>query len=108
VGTILNPPIRLLENSSSVFVVAEFTETASTICIEGRVTEISCKTCYVNTPSTFPVNTLLKVFISHDGRTFKTSAKVIFEHARFGMGIVFVDSAVDQLEILNSWLADAA
>jgi PilZ domain len=121
-----NSSIRPLENASSPrsdlgwshgdrrtmprysVVVAEFAETESIMCIEGTVTEISRKACYVSTPSTLPVNTLLKVFISHDGRTFTTSGKVIYAHGRFGMGIAFVDSTPEQLELLNSWLADAA
>ena len=107
-GDIPNPLIRLLENSSSVLVVAEFAETASMMCIEGRLAEISRKACYLNTPSPFPADTLLKVFISHAGRTFTTRGKVIYVHERFGMGIVFVDSSQDELEILNSWLVDAA
>ena len=85
----------------------ELIETASTMCIEGRVSEISRKGCYVNTPSTLPVNTLLKVIISRDDETFTTKGKVIYVHERIGMGIIFVDSTEDQLEILNAWLADA-
>ena len=97
-----------VENSSSVLVIAEFAETASMMCIEGRLAEISRKACYVNTPNPFPADTLLKVFITHSGRTFTTRGKVVYEHAGFGMGIVFVDSGQDELGILNSWLVDAA
>ena len=107
-GTILNPPIRLLENSSSVLVIAEFAETASMMCIEGRVTEITSKACYVNTPSPFAVDTLVKVFISRAGRTFTTRGKVVYMHPQIGMGIAFVDSPQNQLELLNSWLGHAA
>jgi hypothetical protein len=108
VGTVLNPPIRLLENSSCVLVIAEFGETASMICIEGRVTEVTSKACYVNTPSPFVVDTLVQVFISHAGRTFTTRGKVVYMHPQIGMGIAFVDSPQNQLELLNSWLGHAA
>ena len=91
----------------SVLAVAELVETASTICIDGRMTEISRKGCYVNTPSTLPVNTSLKVFISRNDETFVTKGEVIYVHERIGMGIAFVDSTEEQLETLNSWLADA-
>jgi hypothetical protein len=86
--------------------VAELVETASTICIEGRMTEISRRGCYVNTPSTLPVNSFLKLFISHDEGTFKTKGKVIYAHEGIGMGILFVDSTEDQLEILIPWLVE--
>jgi hypothetical protein len=72
------------------------------------MTEVSRKGCYVNTPSTLPVNTFLRVIISRDEGTFMTNGKVIYVHEGIGMGIVFLDSAEDQLEILNSWLADAS
>ena len=78
------------------------------MCIVGRMTEISRKGCYVNTPSTLPINTFLRVVISRDGETFMTNGKVIYVHARIGVGIAFVDSTEEQLEILDSWLADAS
>ena len=92
----------------SILAVAELVETASTMCIVGRMTEVSRKGCYVNTPSTLPINTFLRVVISRDGETFMTNGKVIYVHERNGVGIVFVDSIEEQLEILDSWLADAA
>jgi len=76
------------------------------MCIVGRMTEVSRKGCYVNTPSTLPVDSLLKVVISRDEETFVTNGKVIYVHDGIGMGIVFVDSTEDQLEILHSWLVD--
>src|ERR1700680_4067560 len=81
----------------SVLAVAELVETAGTVCIVGRMTEVSRKGCYVNTPSTRPVNSLLKVIISRDEDTFMTNGKVIYVHEGIGMGIVFVDPAKDQL-----------
>jgi hypothetical protein len=87
--------------------VAELVEPASTMCIVARMTEVSRNGCYVNTPSTLPADTSLKVVISCDERTFMTNGKVIYVHEGIGMGIAFVDSTEDQLEVLNSWLADA-
>jgi hypothetical protein len=78
------------------------------MCIVGRIREISRKGCYVNTASTLPENTFFRVFISREERTFMTNGKVIYVHEGIGMGIVFVDTTEDQLEILNDWLADAA
>ena len=90
----------------SVLAVVELVETASTICIEGRMTEISRRGCYVNTPSTLPVNSFLELFISHDEETFTTKGKVVYAHEGIGMGIIFVDSTEDQLEILIPWLVE--
>jgi hypothetical protein len=89
----------------SLLAVAELEETASTVCIVGRMTEVSRKGCYVNTPSTLPVDSSLKVVISRDADTFTANGKVIYVHDGIGMGIVFMDTAEDQLEILRSWLS---
>jgi hypothetical protein len=74
----------------------------------GRMTEVSRKGCYVNTPSTLSVNTFLTVVISSDGQTFITNGKIIYVHEGIGVGVLFVDSSQEQLEILDSWLAYAA
>jgi hypothetical protein len=92
----------------SVLAVAELVETSSTMCVVGKMTEVSRKGCYVSTASTLPVDTLLKVVISRDGQTFITSGKIIYVHEGIGMGVLFVDSTEEQLEILDSWLAGAA
>ena len=91
----------------SMLAIAELAETAGTMCIVGRMTEVSSKGCYVNTPSTLSLNSVLKVVISRDDETFLTNGKVIYVHEGIGMGILFVDSAAEQQDILNSWLADA-
>src|SRR5580704_19310379 len=92
----------------SVLAVVELVETASTTCIVGRMTKLSRKGCYVNTPSTLPVNTFFRVVISRDGQTFITNGKIIYVHEGIGVGVLFVHSSEDQLEILDTWLADAA
>jgi PilZ domain len=91
----------------SVLAIAELAETPGTVCIVGRMTEVSSKGCYVNTPSTLPLHSSLRVVISRDDETFMTGGRVIYVHEGIGMGVVFVDPAPDQVEILNSWLADA-
>ena len=90
-----------------VLAVAELVETAGTVCIVGRMTEVSRKGCYVNTPSTLPVNSMIQVIISRDDESFSTKGRVIYVHDGIGMGIFFVDPAEDQLQILTSWLIDA-
>ena len=92
----------------SVLAVAELTETAGTMCIVGRMSEVSRKGCYVNTPSTLPVNSSLTVIISRDDKNFLTNGKVLYVHERVGMGIGFVNPTAEQLDRLNSWLAGAA
>ena len=91
----------------SMLAIAELADNEGTVCIVGRMTEVSKNGCYVNTPSTLSVNSVLKVVISRDEETFLTNGKVIYVHEGIGMGILFVDPAAEQRDILNSWLADA-
>jgi hypothetical protein len=92
----------------SILAIAELSDQSSTMCIVGKTSQISRRGCYVATPSTLPLDTLLNVVISHEGVTFMTSGKVIYIHEGIGMGIVFVDAGQEQLKILDGWLAGAA
>ena len=74
--------------------------------LSGKITQISRSGCYVDSPKTLPVGTSLKAIIFRDERTFVSKAKVIHVQEQMGMGIAFLDTSKDQLEILNSWLAD--
>lgn len=92
----------------SVLAVAELVETASTLCIVGEMREVSRKGCYINSTATLSVNTFLRIVISRDGQSFVTNGRIIYLHEQIGMGVLFVDSTEEQLEILDSWLAAAA
>jgi hypothetical protein len=84
----------------------ELTDSASAIKLSGRITEISRKGCYVDTLNALPVGTSLNVRILRDQGTFLTNGRIIYVHERIGMGIVFLDPAEEQLQILDSWLVD--
>jgi hypothetical protein len=55
--------------------------------------------------NTLPAGTTLNVRISCDQGTFETRGKVLYAQERMGMGVVFLDPAKEQLEILDSWLS---
>src|SRR5579864_973602 len=74
--------------------------------LSGKITQISRSGCYVDSPKTLPVGTSLKVIIFRDQRTFVTKASIIHVQEQMGMGIAFLDTPKDQLEVLNSWLAE--
>jgi hypothetical protein len=92
----------------SFLALAELTETAGVICIQGRLRDVNTKGCYVNTPSTFPADTALAVVISRNDETFTSKSKVVYAHDGIGMGLVFVDTASDQVDTLHTWLAGLA
>ena len=84
----------------------ELTDSASATKLAGRVTEISRQGCYVDILNALPVGTPLHVRISRDQGTFVTKGKIIYVHERIGMGVVFLDPLKEQLQILDSWLAE--
>jgi hypothetical protein len=89
----------------SFVATTELTDTTNASKHTGRVTEISRHGCYVDILNMLPVGTLLHVRISCDEGTFETKAKILYVHDRIGMGVQFLDTSKDQLEIIDSWLA---
>lgn len=92
----------------SILAIAKLANSANTIVIVGKMSQISRKGCYVSTPSTLAIDTPLNVVISHEGETFTTAGKVIYVHEGAGMGIVFINTGAEPLKILDRWLASAA
>jgi hypothetical protein len=90
----------------SFIATTELTDSASAMQLSGRVTEISRKGCYVDILNALPVGTSLNVRISRDQGTFVTKGKIIYVHEGIGMGVAFLDPPKDQLQILDSWLAE--
>ena len=84
----------------------EITDSANATKHSGRVTEISRKGCYVDILNVLPVGTLLTVHISRDQGALVVKGKILYVHEGIGMGVVFLDPPKDQLEILDSWLAE--
>jgi hypothetical protein len=85
---------------------ADIVETASETSIKGRVSEISRKGCYIDVLNTLPVGSLVDVLISRDQGNFATKGKIIYALERMGMGVAFLDPPDNQLQILDSWLAE--
>src|SRR5579883_1314992 len=86
--------------------VVELTDPEDSKLVSGRVTQISRTGCYVESPKTLRVGTPLRVIIFRDQRTFVTKANVIHVQEQVGMGVAFLDTAQDQLAILDRWLTE--
>ncbi len=83
---------------------AEITDDASAAKLSGRVTEISRYGCYLDIANALPVGTTINVRVSCDQGTFVTRGKILYVQELIGIGIVFLDTPKEQLEILDSWL----
>jgi hypothetical protein len=90
----------------SFIAAMDLIDSDSTMRLSGRISEISRYGCYVDVMNTLPVGSALNLRITRDKGTFATAAKTIYIHERIGMGVVFVDPAADQMQILDSWLAE--
>jgi hypothetical protein len=86
----------------------EVEESTSGARISGRVSEISRKGCYIDVLNTLPPGTMVRLRIIRDKGTFFTRGRIIYVHEGIGMGVLFVDTAADQMEILDAWIADLA
>jgi PilZ domain len=71
-----------------------------------RLSDISRSGCYMDTISPFAVNAAIILSVTHEGRTFKTKAKVMDSLNGMGMGMMFTTMEPDQARVLDAWLAE--
>ena len=74
--------------------------------VTGRLSDISRSGCYMDTISPFAVDAAIILTVTHEGRTFKTKAKVVYSLNGMGMGITFETTEPDQARVLDAWLAE--
>jgi len=74
--------------------------------VTGRLSDISRSGCYMDTISPFGVNAAIILAVTHEGRTFKTKAKVVYSLNGMGMGMMFTTMEPDQARVLDGWLAE--
>jgi hypothetical protein len=74
--------------------------------VTGRLSDISRSGCYMDTISPFAVNAAIILTVTHEGRTFKTKAKVVYSLNGMGMGMMFTATEPDQARVLDGWLAE--
>jgi hypothetical protein len=74
--------------------------------VTGRLSDISRSGCYTDTISPFGVNAAIMLAGTHQGRTFKTKAKVVYSLNGMGMGMMFTTMEPDQARVLHGWLAE--
>lgn len=54
----------------------------------------------------FPVETQIKMKITHQGATCEALGKVIYSQANIGMGVVFTEVVPDSQALLGKWLRE--
>ncbi len=72
-----------------------------------RTGDLSMHGCYVDTLNPFPVQSKVKVTITHNEESFIAQGTVAHAEPNVGMGISFTDVGPKQTEILLKWLVAA-
>jgi hypothetical protein len=84
---------------------AEVTEILSDTKLSAKTSDLSIGGCFLDMLNPSPEGTDLRIKISHEGTTFTALGRVIFILPNMGMGVVFRSVAIDQLAILQRWIA---
>jgi len=87
-------------------VTAEVLEPQSHARIMGRTTDLGIGGCYVNSISSFPIGTSVRLRLADQARRFEAHAQVIFAQIGMGMGLAFTEVSAEQLEVLRQWIGE--
>jgi hypothetical protein len=75
--------------------------------MRARTGDLSMHGCYVDTLNPFPVQSKVKVTITHNEKSFTALGTVAHAEPNVGMGISFGKVEPSQTEILLQWLVGA-
>src|SRR5467141_5374229 len=75
--------------------------------IETRVRDLSQQGCYVDTSNALPLGTVTDVRITKGAQLFEARTRVVYSRASKGMGLVFTAIEPEQLQTLETWLAES-
>jgi len=84
----------------------EAVETKSQTRINGRTSDLSRGGCYVDTISSFPVGSIVKMRLTKEARSLEAQAEVVYSLTGMGMGVKFTDGDPEQLWNLEKWVAE--
>lgn len=73
-----------------------------------RVSELSSRGCYVDTPEGYPAGTVVCLRIRYGGSTCELAGRVIYRHDGWGMGVLFEEITAAKRSVLDGWLAELA
>ncbi len=75
--------------------------------IETRVRDLSQQGCYVDTNDALPLGTVTDIRIIKGAQLFEARARIVYSRVGKGMGLVFTDIEAEQLQTLETWLAES-
>jgi hypothetical protein len=87
-------------------VTVEAVEGKSQTRIHGRTSDLSRGGCYVDTISSFPTGSVVKMRLTKDTRSFEAQAEVVYSLVGMGMGVKFTSGDPQQLLTLEKWVGE--
>jgi hypothetical protein len=84
----------------------EAVEFKSQTRIQGRTSDLSREGCYVDTISSFPAGSIVKMRLTKDMRAFEAQAEVVYSLVGMGMGVKFTYADPEQLCVLDKWVEE--
>jgi hypothetical protein len=84
----------------------EAVETKSQTRINGRTSDLSRGGCYVDTISSFPVGSIVKMRLTKEARSLEAQAEVVYSLVGMGMGVKFTGGDPEQLWNLEKWVGE--
>src|SRR5882762_7770041 len=87
-------------------VTVEAVEGKSQTRIHGRTSDLSRGGCYVDTISSFPAGSVVKMRLTKDARSFEALAEVVYSLVGMGMGVKFTSGDPQQLLTLEKWVGE--
>ena len=87
-------------------VTVEAVEGKSQTRIHGRTGDLSRGGCYVDTISSFPTGSVVKMRLTKDTRSFEAQAEVVYSLVGMGMGVKFTSRDPQQLLTLEKWVGE--
>lgn len=82
----------------------EITEVVTNTVMRARTSELSRFGCYVDTINPLPLDTRVRIMITHEGKEFRAEGRVIYDLPNMGMGVAFLGMAPQHLEVLEHWM----
>jgi hypothetical protein len=106
-GAALAEPHERRKHSRYPFTASvESVELKSQTRVSGRTGDLSLGGCYVDTTSSFPAGSVLKMRLTKDECTFEVKAVVVYSLVDMGMGVKFTYVDREQLGILRKWVEE--
>ena len=84
----------------------EITEVMTNTLVRARTSELSRYGCYVDTMNPLPLDTMVQISITHEGRVFQAGGRVIYDQLNMGMGVAFLGITSQHQEVLEHWLQE--